>query len=131
MLGVHDEKGELVYAGRVGTGFDDRLLGDMHRKLSAVQQKNPPVKLPAGVRRSDVHWVKPDLVGEVRFTGWTRDGVLRHPAFIALRPTSRHPRSCAKKPSIRTWRPGARRTAASLHATPSLRPLLQPKRRRK
>jgi bifunctional non-homologous end joining protein LigD len=84
LLGYHQD-GELVYAGRVGTGFDGRLLDDLFKQLKAKARKTAPVKLPAGVRQSDVHWVEPQLVGEVRFTGWTRDGLLRHPAFIALR----------------------------------------------
>jgi bifunctional non-homologous end joining protein LigD len=84
LLGYHKD-GQLVYAGRVGTGFDARLLDDLHRQLQAHARKAPSVKLPTGVRRGDVHWVEPTLVGEIRFAGWTRDGMLRHPAFIALR----------------------------------------------
>jgi bifunctional non-homologous end joining protein LigD len=84
LLGYH-QGDELVYAGRVGTGFDVRLLGDLHRQLKSHARKTASVKLPGGVRSGDVHWVEPALVGEVRFAGWTRDGVLRHPAFIALR----------------------------------------------
>jgi len=86
LLGYYNDKKQLVYAGRVGTGFDERMLGDMHRKMSALIQKEPPTDVPPpGRERRAAHWIKPTLVGEVRFTGWTRDGVLRHPAFIALR----------------------------------------------
>lgn len=90
LLGYHDDRGRLVYAGRVGTGFDDRLLGDLFAKLKKLETKTAPTDVdpPARERRS-AHWVKPTLVGEVRFTGWTRDGMLRHPAFIALRSDKR------------------------------------------
>jgi len=86
LLGYHDERGRLVYAGRVGTGFDQPQLDDLHAQLQQIEQDEPPTDLapPARERRA-THWVTPKLVAEVRFSGWTRDGVLRHPAFIALR----------------------------------------------
>ena len=86
LLGVHNDKKQLVYAGRVGTGFDDRLLGDLHAQLKKLEQKSPPTDIAPPRREvKAAHWVRPALVGEVRFTGWTRDNVLRHPVFIALR----------------------------------------------
>jgi bifunctional non-homologous end joining protein LigD len=86
LLGVHDESGELVFAGRVGTGFDDRTLRDLRQRLGKLERKTPAFKNPprgAEARRS--HWVEPELVGEVAFTEWTREGVLRHPTFQGLR----------------------------------------------
>jgi len=86
LLGVHDPAGRLVYAGRVGTGFDHatlRALGARLRKLErpaapfAADGPRPPAR--------GAHWVKPELVAEVAFTEWTRDGLLRHPAFEGLR----------------------------------------------
>jgi len=86
VIGVHDDKKRLVYAGRVGTGFDDRLLGDLMKQLKELARKSSPTDVPVPAReRLHAHWVEPSLVGEVRFTGWTRDGVLRHPAFMGLR----------------------------------------------
>jgi bifunctional non-homologous end joining protein LigD len=86
LLGYHDDKNRLVYAGRVGTGFDDQQLRRLHARLAEIEQDKPPTDVPPPRRElRDAHWVTPRLVGEVRFTGWTRDGVLRHPAFIALR----------------------------------------------
>lgn len=86
LLGYHDAKKRLVYAGRVGTGFDERLLVDMQRQLKKLAISKPPTDVPPPRREiRHAHWVKPTLVGEVRFTGWTRDGVLRHPAFMGLR----------------------------------------------
>jgi bifunctional non-homologous end joining protein LigD len=86
LLGYHDRSKRLVYAGRVGTGFDDQHLRELRRRLTMLDQEGWPTDVPPPRREQKAaHWVKPVLVGEVRFTGWTRDGVLRHPAFIALR----------------------------------------------
>ncbi len=86
LLGYHDAGKNLVYAGRVGTGFNDKLLHDLRAQLGRLQQKTSPTALPPPAReRRNARWVKPTLVAEVRFTGWTRDRMLRHPAFIALR----------------------------------------------
>jgi bifunctional non-homologous end joining protein LigD len=85
-MGYYDEKKRLVYAGRVGTGFDDKLLADTFRRLRQLEQSKPPTDLPPPAReRSHAHWVKPTLVAEIKFTGWTRGGSLRHPAFVAFR----------------------------------------------
>jgi bifunctional non-homologous end joining protein LigD len=75
---------DLVYAGKVGTGFSDAVLRDLEKRLSGMQLKKPPCtrgKLP----NAGVHWVRPELVGEVAFTEWTRAGQLRHPRFLGLR----------------------------------------------
>jgi bifunctional non-homologous end joining protein LigD len=86
LIGVHDEAGKLVYAGRVGTGFDERRLRDLHDQLTRLHRKSPPTDKPVPTReKRHAHWVEPKLVAEIRFTGWTREGVLRHPAFLALR----------------------------------------------
>jgi bifunctional non-homologous end joining protein LigD len=85
VLGYYDEKGKLHYAGRVGTGFDARLLAELRRALErAGQVRNPFGKLPDGAARG-VHWVAPAFVVEVQFAGWTRDNVLRHAAFLGIR----------------------------------------------
>jgi bifunctional non-homologous end joining protein LigD len=86
LLGYHDEKKRLVYGGRVGTGFGDQQLRRLHGQLQEIGQDAPPTDIaPPRREQRHAHWVHPTLVAEVRFTGWTRDGVLRHPAFIALR----------------------------------------------
>ncbi len=75
---------ELVYAGKVGTGFDDRTLVRLRDELGGIERRAPAFdrgELP----RSGVHWVDPRLVGQVVFTEWTRDGQLRHPRFQGLR----------------------------------------------
>jgi DNA ligase D-like protein (predicted ligase) len=83
LLGYQDE-GRLVYAGKVGTGFDDRMLAELRAQLDALEVDSPPFErglLP----RKGVHWVQQALVCQVGFAEWTRDGQLRHPRFEGLR----------------------------------------------
>jgi bifunctional non-homologous end joining protein LigD len=85
LLAVHRD-GELRYAGQVGTGFSDRTLVDLRRQLSSrVVDQPTATHIPAIQARTAV-WVQPDLVGEVLFTGWTRDLRLRHPSWRGWRP---------------------------------------------
>src|SRR6266851_468600 len=83
---LRDRDGRLVYAGRVGTGFTDATLAVLGQRLRKLAQRASPFS-PEGPRppARGAHWVKPVLVGEVAFTEWTRDGLLRHPAFEGLR----------------------------------------------
>jgi bifunctional non-homologous end joining protein LigD len=74
----------LVYAGKVGTGFDRAMLQRLRKKLAALTTPISPFdgqRLP----RSGVHWVKPKLVAQIAFTEWTRDDKLRHPRFLGVR----------------------------------------------
>jgi bifunctional non-homologous end joining protein LigD len=79
---------ELSYAGNVGTGFTDKDIDELLRKLRPLEQKESPFrvvpKMPK-VKRTDVIWVKPELVCEVEFVEWTHDGRLRAPSFQGLR----------------------------------------------
>jgi bifunctional non-homologous end joining protein LigD len=87
VLGVY-EGDELRYVGNVGTGFDDGEIRKLLALLEPLHRDDPPFrevpKLPR-VRRADVQWVEPRLVAQVRFSEWTRDGHLRHPAYLGLR----------------------------------------------
>lgn len=83
LLGVHDERGTLRYAGKVGTGMNDRTLRDLSRQLGPLARKDPPVT--GAPRARGQHWVEPRLVAEVAFTEWTADGRVRHPSFLGLR----------------------------------------------
>jgi len=87
VLGVHED-GELRYVGNVGTGFDDAEIRKLLALLEPLRRADAPFaevpKMPR-VRRSDVQWVEPELVAEVRFGEWTHDGHLRHPAYLGLR----------------------------------------------
>jgi bifunctional non-homologous end joining protein LigD len=85
-----NEKGALQFAGRVGTGFDTKLLDSIYRKLRALEvTENPLGSKPPGIPPRTIHWVKPQLVAEVAFTEWTDDGLLRHPSFKGLREDKR------------------------------------------
>jgi bifunctional non-homologous end joining protein LigD len=78
--------GKLEYAGKVGTGFSEASLKELHAKLKPLSVKQPPVvKPPRGADARGVTWVKPLLVAEIGFTELTQDGLLRHPTFQGLR----------------------------------------------
>jgi len=83
LLGVHDG-GTLRYAGKVGTGFDAAMIGDLAAQLEAIERKAPTVDAPRAAARG-AHWVSPKLVAEVAFAEWTPDKVLRHASFLGLR----------------------------------------------
>lgn len=97
LLGVHDDDGALRYVGNVGTGFDQRTLALLRKRLDAlVIPHAATTKAPGRVSQrgggSAPHWVRPELMAEVAFAQWTRDGRIRHAVFHGLRndrPTSR------------------------------------------
>jgi bifunctional non-homologous end joining protein LigD len=82
------QDGELVYAGNVGTGFNDAEIDRLLAKLKPLERKTTPFpqvpKMPR-IRKGDVLWVEPRLVVEVEFVEWTHDGHLRAPAYKGLR----------------------------------------------
>ncbi len=84
LLGVHDEHGELLFAGGVGTGFNERSLAEIFARLKPLAIDQRPFKQRIENERR-AHWVKPVLVAEVTFSEWTQDGHVRHPVFHALR----------------------------------------------
>src|SRR5581483_3269065 len=85
-LGVHDAQGNLRYCGKVGTGFNEAVLSTLAPRLAKLEQSKPPfVNPPRGYEAKGAHWVKPQLVAEIAFTEWTRDGTVRHPSFQGLR----------------------------------------------
>lgn len=84
LVGFH-EGGDLRYAGKVGTGYDDATLAELRRRLESLERSTPPFAEATGLPRKGVHWVRPRLVAEVGFTEWTGDDKLRHPRFLGLR----------------------------------------------
>ena len=87
LLGIHDDEGNLVYAGHVGTGFSDAVLDELQAMLGRLERKTSPYSqdIPRADSK-DAHWVTPSVVAEVRFGEWTPDGRLRHPSYRGLRP---------------------------------------------
>lgn len=84
LLGVHGEDGKLRYAGNVGTGFNEQALRDLRKRLDGLAATRKPFEAGTGLPR-DAHWVQPELVCEVSFGEWTRDGKVRHSVFHGLR----------------------------------------------
>jgi DNA ligase D-like protein (predicted ligase) len=83
LVGYHEGR-DLVYAGKVGTGFDDATLRSLHKRMSPIERTRSPFTR-GQVGEAGVHWVRPNLVAQVAFTEWTRDGKLRHPRYTGLR----------------------------------------------
>ena len=83
LVGVY-QRGKLVYAGKVGTGFDHATLERLGKQLARLETAASPFA-GGGFPRRGAHWVEPKLVAQVGFTEWTPGGKLRHPRFIGLR----------------------------------------------
>ena len=84
LVGEFGPKG-LIYRGRVGTGYNGKLLQSLGKKLKELEISEPPfIEVPNDIRRR-ARWVKPKLVAEIAYTELTHDNILRHPAFVALR----------------------------------------------
>lgn len=83
LLAYHDEAGQLVYAGKVGTGFDDAGLAALRERLAPLETRQASVEASGSGRGT--HWVRPELVAEVSFGEWTESGHVRHPVFRGLR----------------------------------------------
>lgn len=84
LLGLPTAGGRLRYAGHVGTGFTDKELAHLARQLAAREAPTSPFdgRLPANEKP---HWVRPELVAEVKFAEWTTEGYLRQPVYLGLR----------------------------------------------
>jgi len=85
LLGTYEE-GRLAYAGRVGSGFDERMLADIGSQLREIERPDSPfASPPTRLGKHVPHWVEPLLVAQVAFTEWTSEGLLRQPSFKGLR----------------------------------------------
>ncbi len=84
LLGYLDNNNTLIYAGHVGTGFNEQTLSDIKQRLDRLRTDRSPFKeIPD--TNGKATWVRPELVAEVKYSQWTRDGRLRAPVFIRLR----------------------------------------------
>jgi bifunctional non-homologous end joining protein LigD len=97
VLGLYDKKGDLIHVGQAGTGFDQAMLKEIGKILKKRETKASP--FPHGVEAlRTVHWVKPELVAEIKFTEWTHETAeggmkLRAPVFLGLR-NDKDPKEC-------------------------------------
>lgn len=90
LLGVYDSPGQLTYVGHTGTGFDQAELERVWKLLESRETDRSPFASPFKTNEP-AHWVRPDLVAQVRFTEWTDDHKLRHPVYLGLRDDKRAP----------------------------------------
>ena len=124
LLGVYDE-GRLRYVGHTGTGFDEKELARLSKLLKARATSASPFAEKVKTNEP-AHWVRPDLVAQVRFTEWTSDHKLRHPVYLGLRddkaatevtaPPGFHP---AAETASGSAAPAVRRTSAAADPKPS------------
>lgn len=84
LLLAQREKGELVYKGNVGTGFDSDTMADLAKRFARLERKTPPLDVEAAAGRK-AHWLRPDLVAEIAFAEFTASGSVRHASFLGLR----------------------------------------------
>ena len=122
LVGYYDPRGNLRYAGRVGTGFNTAQLIELRKRLESLARADPPAALPKGVSRNGVHWVEPQLVSEVEFANWTADAILRQASFQGLR-EDKDAREVVYDPKSRT----AVEPAAKPKKTPARPKLAAPK----
>jgi bifunctional non-homologous end joining protein LigD len=83
LLGAYDQKGDLKFAGKVGTGFTRESLADLYRKLQPLKRAKSPFADPP--REKDVTWLAPQRVAQIAYQEWTSDRKLRQPVFLGLR----------------------------------------------
>jgi ATP-dependent DNA ligase len=74
-----------VFAGKIGTGFDTKLLLELRARLDKLEISNPPFTKAIGLPRIRAHWVQPEIVVQVKFIEWTVHGKLRHPRLVGIR----------------------------------------------
>jgi bifunctional non-homologous end joining protein LigD len=79
------EGDDFIFAGKVGTGFDTKLLLDLRAKLDALELAKPPFTKAVGLPRIRAHWVRPEVVVQVAFIEWTVHGKLRHSRLLGVR----------------------------------------------
>ena len=85
LLVGHYENDDFCFAGKIGTGFDTKLLIDLRARLDQIEIDKPPFTKAIGLPRLRAHWVKPEVVVEVGFIEWTNHGKLRHPRLLRVK----------------------------------------------
>jgi len=94
------EMSDFVFAGKIGTGFDTKLLLELRRRLDAIELPASPFTRATGLPRLRAHWVRPEIVVEAAFIEWTAHGKLRHPRLLSVRPDNdvAHAREVTRAP---------------------------------
>jgi ATP-dependent DNA ligase len=110
LLGYY-EGDDFVFAGKLGTGFDTKLLLDLRKRLDDIEQPRSPFTKATGLPRIRAHWVRPDIVVQVAFIEWTVHGKLRHPRLLGVR-VDKNPRDVVRESTEQSQHGGtkARRT---------------------
>lgn len=109
LLGLY-EGNDLKYTGHVGTGFSDQSLEQLHGLMQPLVQPESPFREPPR-SNEPARWLKPELVSEVKFAEWTREGLLRQPVFLGLR-FDIAPRDCVREEKKVAGVPGTGKTPA-------------------
>ncbi|GAC1388991.1 MAG: non-homologous end-joining DNA ligase [Vulcanimicrobiaceae bacterium] len=99
LLGLYEGK-KLHFVGNAGTGFDAKKLASMTKQMQALETDGSPFAEPVKAN-TPAHFIEPKLVAQIRFTEWTRDGVMRHPAFLGLR-ADKKPSECVREKVVDT-----------------------------
>ena len=90
------EGSDFVFAGKIGTGFDTKLLLSLRTRLDRLEVLTPPFTKAKGLPRLRAHWVQPEIVVQVAFIEWTVHGKLRHPRLLGVRP-DKEPRDVVRE----------------------------------
>ena len=121
VLGYRSEAGadsEILPAGRVGSGFSEAGLREITAKLEELAvEESPFEEVPEDL--ADAHWVRPELVAQVKFQNWTKDDRLRQPVFVGLR-VDKNPTEVVREPT-----PGTRPGGAPVQLTPEMETALK------
>lgn len=99
LVGTYEDGDHLRYAGKVGTGYTRDVLLDLRRRLDDLSRPTSPFEGGGPFGVGEVHWVRPELVGEVAFAEWTQNGLLRQPRFEGLRP-DKSPHECRREQAL-------------------------------
>jgi len=131
LLGVYESEGSgaqrLVYAGHTGTGFNEKELARVMKLLTPLETKTAPFT-PKPKTNERAHWVRPELVAQIKFTEWTADGKLRHPVYLGLRDDKKAVDvTREKKADVRRSAFDARRSGEAPPARSSARQAARPK----
>jgi ATP-dependent DNA ligase len=96
LVGYYD-RDDFVFAGKLGTGFDTKLLLDLRRRLDAIEVASSPFTKAKGLPKLRLHWVHPEIVVQVGFIQWTANDKLRHPRLLGVR-FDKNPREVIREP---------------------------------